>query len=406
MAAEISKTDIEEELFGSLKSKKTIEEILMKEPFLLSKEVAHRISNKTLKIPDYTLYKEDILKENLKNKISEEILGTLINYNNKLFATLKNLKKKLNDLGLNLNKEEEDYLAVIAYKQSKDINKLSLSFIVNYLMELINSANTPKADESMFTEEEVDIGEEKVIEIAQNSLMKIAEKMKARDVSLMDLYGNKLRTHGEDGKVLTVNDFFEGLGTFGIKTIDSTEYACLVKVLSLQDDERYIKFEYLIEALNDYGITTNIGSAKEKVLDFEAMDDISMIIMFALTEYLKKSNITLHEFLGHKIYKQKVQTKSSKKNVEVVDLKDFFESIEIIGVSLEDKEHEALANFLCIDPAHKDKLAISKIKKTLEEFATNQELKHRAMNCYEEMANEMDNADYELNDEQVSFTII
>ena len=128
-------------------------------------------------------------------------------------------------------------------------------------------------------------------------------------------------------------------------------------------------------------------------MNFEEMDNISMVIMFTLSEYLSKIDISLQDFLGEKIQKQAIKNKSE----EIITTADFFEILEEIGMAVEENQHENLQEFLCVDSTHKNKLAISKIKTTLDEFNKNKKLKEKAFEYYKELAKDLQDEGDEMN---------
>ena len=178
-----------------------------------------------------------------------------------------------------------------------------------------------------------------------------------------------------------------------MKDISPLESACLIRVLAINEQEEYIRFNDLAQILEDYGIVEEEseedqgeGKGSGQFLNFEMLDNISMVLMLALTEYLIQAKVPLYQLLGNAIYKQGVKTKARQKSVDLINSKDFFAVLEQIGVKLEEDEHENLKDFLCLDPKFKDKLYVKKIKKAIEEFAFNEELRSFARKCYAELA--------------------
>eukprot|EP00826_Nyctotherus_ovalis_P005769 TRINITY_DN11311_c0_g1_i2.p1 TRINITY_DN11311_c0_g1~~TRINITY_DN11311_c0_g1_i2.p1 ORF type:complete len:390 (-),score=120.07 TRINITY_DN11311_c0_g1_i2:275-1444(-) len=230
--------------------------------------------------------------------------------------------------------------------------------------------------------EEISIDEEKIIKIAQDFFSKLAKKLLETKTTLAELYAEKLKKV-KIGKntveVLSPEDFFVGLKQFQINVSDPIEYACLIKILAVNDDEKLIKFEYLTEILNDY--TQEFGDG----LDFSSIDDISLVIILMLSEHLVKEEKSLESFLGDKVYTQSVQIDSHRGSTELIDSKDFFKLIEGIGVTFEDKEHENLKEFLAIDISYKDKLSVPKIERAVNEFIKNESLQKKAVKYYEAM---------------------
>ena len=88
---------------------------------------------------------------------------------------------------------------------------------------------------------------------------------------------------GQDVEVIGTEDFINGLTKLGLKDLQTIEYACLVKLLSLNDEETLLRINDLEQILKDYGITDeNTENPKEKKkLNTEQLDEISIVLLFA-----------------------------------------------------------------------------------------------------------------------------
>ncbi len=270
-----------------------------------------------------------------------------------------------------------------------------------------------------------------MIEIAQRCFSAIAERMLQKGINAHSLYKGSIKRQkvgADQAEVLSAEDFISGVRSLGIEELRAVEYACLIKVLSVNEEEKFIKLADLVLILDDYGIkdedvegaeaqpepesepqtqqqpadeeeeqpkpkpkqkqkTGSTAKGEEKkapqTMDMSKLDEISMVLLLALTEYLIKANIPLYDLFGDTIYQQLVKTRTKQKNVEVINSRDFFEVLHRIGIQTEESEHENLKDFLCLDTHHKEKLSIKKLKKAIEEFAFNEELRKRAHQCYE-----------------------
>ena len=380
MSAKIAKDNIKNLFLNKYEASDNItvqdfEKILKRKPIQASKELARNIvmiigyttfSKQTLDnivkclvdlIPDYEIHNEKLMDKALSKKVANIQIKDRI-LDNVIYP--EDIKERLKEIDLELTSEECDYLATIAYKK-----KQQGKAVIQYLHDLCN------------TEEVININEEKIIEIAHNFFLKLAKRIRAEEISLMELYGDKLEKimmEDKEVEVLTPDAFLQGLNVLGLDLTDSIEYTCVIKILALNDDEKLLKFEYLIEIISDYGVVPGVV---ETVGDFKSIDDISLIIVFALSEHLVRNKLDLQDLLGNK-----VRTQGSLK---VINSKDFFEIVEKIGVGLEDKEHVKLKELLSIDLANKNTLSLVKLKQLVEEFMKNEQLQDRAIKCYEEM---------------------
>lgn len=343
---------------------------------LFSKETAGNIVKRLISlIPDYSVSEKKAMDKalskkvaNLQKELSEMSMGNVVNG--------EDVRKRAKDVGLELTSEECDYLAVVAYKKTKDVKKLQGKAIVQYLRGLCNLTKKPikkQTDES----EVINIDEEKIIEIAHNFFLKFAKRIRAEEITLRELYGDRLEqveVESREVDVLSPEVFIAGLSALGLELADPIEYACVIKILALNDDEKLLKFEYLVEIISDYGVAP---AAEEAAGDFISIDEISLIIILALSEHLVKNKSSLQALLGPKVYVQG--------NAEVIGSEDFFEIVEQIGVALESREHVKLKELLCVDAAHKNTLSLAKIKQLVDEFLRNEQLQDRAIKCYEDL---------------------
>ena len=350
--------------------------------------------------------------------------------------TCENVEQLSKILTLQLTTNEQDYITLLMYRVSKDVKKLPYQVLIQKLEELgckvdQEEVKAPSSDnikeEIQELQEQIkleqkesaelpsghkldkkrkaisepneledvepmgeEIGEEEIVEIAQRCFMQMAEKMLAKKMTIKTLYQGtiqKANIGGEEMDVLNAADFMDGLKRLGINELQSVEFECLIKALAANETEELISVDNLAQILEDYGIVDQTAERKNSggFLKFEQLDEISMVLMLALAEYLIQAKIPLYELFGKAIYTQTVTTKTKQRTVELIDSHEFFIILREIGISLEDAEHENLKAFLCLDPKYKDKLYVKKIKKAIEEFAFNEELRTFARNCYKDL---------------------
>ena len=262
-----------------------------------------------------------------------------------------------------------------------------------------------KEGEDEYDEDFADINEDQMLEIAQKCFFVIADTMLQKKTTAKKLYTEaiqKQKLNGEEVEVISAEDFIKGVQMLGIEEFKAIEYACLIKVLAANEEEKYVKLSDLILILEDYGVRDVAEKAaassppkegkkeqkkeqkeEHQQLNLEELDQLSMVLMLALTEYLIKSNIPLYDLFGEAIYQQVVKTKTKQKNVEIINSNDFFDVLHKIGIQTEESEHDNLKKFLCLGTHYGDKLSIKKLKKIIEEFAFNEELRKYAHQCYE-----------------------
>jgi len=319
---------------------------------------------------------------------------------------------------------ESDLMLLKMYNVNKDVNLLSVDSLVKFLEPLCVEEQKapleplPKEEdyeddfEDKFEseseikekkeEEFVDVSEDQIIEIAQKAFHTLAQVMIQKKTTARKLFNGKikkLKINGEETEVVSSNEFTNTIHNLGIKDFRPLEYACLVKILATDEDEKYVKLSDLILILADYNIkeeqdVTKDSPSKTKKggLDFDKLDQFSMILLLALTEYLIKSNTPLYDLFGDAIYKLPVKTKAKVKNIEVIDSSSFFEVLAKIGIQIEENEHEELKKFLSLNVNHyPDKISIKKLKDSIEQFAFNEKLIKKAHEYYDALLEEEGN---------------
>jgi hypothetical protein len=448
ICAGIAKENIRTTLFNTFEDKEIIsihelERVLTRKPLTLPKTTANTIARYLIEPQNQTMLEYNELREKEFNEVINKLMMLIDDYKlcgndaevkesiaRKLVGKYEvitkfketsavNIKSALSKIGVELKKEEEDYLMVVMYKRSKEDNKVS---VIDLLLELYQALPQSEKSQSReysskkLDEDDLMIDEEKMAKITQSLFVRIAKKALAKGVSLQELYGPKLireEVQGEVFELMSSDDFIAGLQSLGIDNLQPLERACLIKVLAVSEDERFIKFDDLMEILSEYGIglaseptllkKTESKVDTETIIDFNKLDNISVIIMFALNEYLSRIDLPLERFLGNKIHKQTVQMKSSKKTVDLINSEDFFEILEEIGVGIEDKEYMNLQTLLCIDSTYKDKLSIDKIRKVIDEFNSNDNFRNKALEFYKEMAKDVSDED-DIEDHMLAYS--
>jgi hypothetical protein len=237
------------------------------------------------------------------------------------------------------------------------------------------------------------VSEDEMIEIAQRCFFSIAEQMAKKQQTIHSVFQDvifKKTIEGEEVELVTPLDFLSGLRQLGIEDLQTVNYTCLIKVLAVNEEEKHIRINDLVQILEDYGIVEQ-DSVEERIaeeLKFEDLDKVSIVLMLALTEYLIKAKVPLYELFRDVIFKQEIQVEGKQLRVDLIKSTDFFAVLQHIGINIEEKEHENLNAFLCLDPGHTDKLLVKKIKRAIEEFAMNEQLRAYAQQIYQELVEE------------------
>eukprot|EP00826_Nyctotherus_ovalis_P003911 TRINITY_DN10812_c0_g3_i1.p1 TRINITY_DN10812_c0_g3~~TRINITY_DN10812_c0_g3_i1.p1 ORF type:complete len:477 (+),score=98.04 TRINITY_DN10812_c0_g3_i1:1054-2484(+) len=392
-------------------------------------------------ISDYRLF-DEVAEKSVKERIANKVLGKEGLIADKLkregdTIALDEVGKRVSEVGIEITKQEEDYLALWLYKRDHTVKSLyrhllelgelasgykkqsakveqALSKklaevsqqedksindeVKDFKMEEKSFTPTKESPEKHpdITNEGIIIDEDKAIEIAQKVFVKISKKVLIKGISLPDFFASKL-INRPDAILLATEELIGGLQDLGINNLEPIECSCLVKILAAGEDERFIKFDYLMEILSEYGIDLKMPPlANKESVGIERLDKVSMIILLALSEYLEKTSLTLEETFEGKL--QDITVSNSKSTQKVINTRDMFSFLEEIGVAIEGKRHEGLEAFLCVAQEHKDKLSLKKIEKVINEFNSNENIRNKALRYYEEMVRDMgygDEIDFE-----------
>eukprot|EP01022_Parablepharisma_sp_SALTPOND_P033043 TRINITY_DN88088_c0_g1_i1.p1 TRINITY_DN88088_c0_g1~~TRINITY_DN88088_c0_g1_i1.p1 ORF type:complete len:1103 (-),score=136.21 TRINITY_DN88088_c0_g1_i1:4307-7615(-) len=338
--------------------------------------------------------------EKIADKLSNEI--PVLNAPTISREIIENVLKKS---GANLTAEEMDYVTLKPYEELRDINALKSQYVVDMLEAAVEryqkkveelpfdvAESGKKQSESKTDTEYQTIDEDQMILIAQKCFYEIAQKLLARNLNIHSLYKNRVFTKkidGEDVELLTQPDFINGIQELNIEDMQPLQYACLIQVLAINDEDKHLRVQDLVQILEDYGVSPETPSLQkeetELYLDFETLDKVSMVLMLALTEYMMKSKATLQSLFGESMRKKR--TKSGAE-IEALESNEFFKVLASIGINIEEKEHQNLKKFLCYDEKTPDQFSVEKLAAAIDEFGSNEDLREFAHKCYEELVSE------------------
>jgi len=227
--------------------------------------------------------------------------------------------------------------------------------------------------------------------VFQRAYAKISSKINGSKKSVEEIFSEATypkKIEGEEVIVIKSKDLIKICKEQLNVILDPIERTCFVKMLSIDDDE-LIKIQDLAQLIKGFSEGEDFEGEEEE-MNYKELDKISMVLMFALTEYMNNSKITFHDLFADHIYKQEVQIDSGQLEIDIINSEDFFEVLNKIGISMENKEHDNLKAFLYIDPEYPNKLVVKKLKKTIEEFGSSDELRNYAYTCYKEFADDKD----------------
>lgn len=407
---------------------RTTKEILYDET--LDKKVSEVLEGLSSVIGNYTLShynNPEAIQESLLEKVNEklqsfaETLQESADDNGHI--TLSTLQTICNDMQLELSQEEFDYILLTMYRQTKDLDQLPYELFVEHLSELLNKllehdeeSAHDSAKELPAEEASPELDEEQVLALVQTCFTEIAEQVVSRGVPVSSVFGEGVYRRvvdGEEVELVSAEEFAKSLRKLGVREFKPVENAYLNKMLAASEEEPGYKVKDIVQILNDYGVSGDNEHEEEQMADnldsndnaesqeknpspqhkdneeeevnIEDLDKVSMVLLLALSEYLNNTNGSLEKVFENVAYKQPVQIDEEELEIDIINSKDFFETINGIGIETEEEQHENLKAFLCLDPSYADKFSLDKLKMAIEEFKTNEELRECAKQYYQEL---------------------
>lgn len=190
--------------------------------------------------------------------------------------------------------------------------------------------------------------------------MRISDELAAKDMTIKDLFAEHIMVEvieDQDIELLAPIHFIEGIKKLGINDFTELEIACLVNLLTRPELDDLILVEELNILRDTSKLRESIGEMLEKsnqspfrghdeadleeheraasnernrrkAMNFEKIGDRSVCVIFLLTEYLLRNNMSLFTLYDGKIYDQLVKTKTKESVVEIIQSQDFFDIIK------------------------------------------------------------------------------
>ena len=197
------------------------------------------------------------------------------------FISFENLKKWIEDKKIQLTSQEIEIMAAIMWSEKNDFQYL------NYTN--LTKKQEPKYDEQFDFEEEKEgkrlvshsvpqepaeskdenvaaLNEDQMLEIAQKCFGIIAEKMQNAKITIRGLFEGMIAKQileGQEQEIIISSDFVNGLQKLGIEEFQELDYACLLKILSINEEENSVRVADLVQILEDYGVHEEIKQGSE-----------------------------------------------------------------------------------------------------------------------------------------------
>lgn len=232
-----------------------------------------------------------------------------------------------------------------------------------------------------------------IIEIAQKVFTEIFEKLTKIKMTLRQYFNDYIEEQiikNEKMEVISVKSFIEGLNKLGVNNMSEDELNSLVAMLAIDDENHnFLKMEDLESIIAEYNEAYNAESkgAPEGEQEYaEGMDEITLVVMYALNQQLIREQSSLRKLLGKFIFKKSLQEQNKvQKDIEVIKIEDFYNALTQVGIQIDIKDLANLQQLLCAGPENIDLLKVRKIDNLIHELTNNEELRKTAQKCYNEI---------------------
>ena len=228
----------------------------------------------------------------------------------------------------------------------------------------------------------------------------IAEYMSVNNLNVTTLFQHNKFTKGpKSTECIKMKDFNQ---KFELLKLDVYEHKLLKKILG--DNEGDINMEMLIEILGGIGVeiypaeekkpSPSKGKHKKKKLDVSTLTDESLRTMIGLTNYILEFQTPLYELFQGNIVSQAIRTKTTHKEIEIIEAEKFYMILKQIGIVTSTELNNNLLLFLCLDKNYVEKIMLKKLQNAIQEFATDDKLRDLAKKYYKDNEGEKLDDDY------------
>lgn len=325
------------------------------------------------------------------NKITELVESSGEDALSKKAEELLNEDNYSDDYGNDFDepKEEKDE------EESQEIQPLSKAPLETEPQQMTGEEGEGEGEGDL--DEEID--DEQMISIAENCLIRIAEELLDKKLTIRQLFKGDIieeEIEGEKIELLFPTSFLDGIQRLGITEFSDLENAWLMNVLAKPQLENTILLDELIDIMENLGIpegelspqTNKAADAfkanpepaqqqnkqqKKKGLNLEDLSDDAKTLLLNFVIYLEQESMTAANFFESVKYEQMVKTKKKQSSVDIVPAEDFFRLIEdtyeiVADVNLTEDVKGELQDLLWLEANYKDLLFLKKIEKALKEI--------------------------------------
>jgi len=247
----------------------------------------------------------------------------------------------------------------------------------NKTIEQANESIKQSEHSIQFNEE---LTEKEILETVQKIFSEIANKMHSLKLEPRKLFESNIQIKDNDELILS-NDFFNTIQSLGLPPLSPKSHECVLTILSADEDENYVKLEDFVQVMNDYAQARKEPELSEVGVNdmIRELDNVTIIILFVLKEYLQEQNVSPNQF-----FEKHIQQINSS---DIISFQNFITSINEIGIKVEGKNLKNLKGFLKLSEEQTDVLSLKKLTDAIEQFKTNKEIEEYGRQCFQELIN-------------------
>ena len=415
----------------------------MKSPYKLTNEEAKTLSrffienNATYSYNKFTYLKKEKVVEKFQKcigsytifsstedaEINQTIIDKLLPHFDaisKEFSLLKktNITKKdimhtMVTAGITLTDQELQYLLLVMYRQSHDIQKMKCSAILqllekDYEEENLEPENEETKDEGkiphsapVLNEELNDANNEEktMVEVAQKAFIELATQIINKGIdakSHFNKYSQTKNINGEEIRVIRDQDFMKAVSELDLK-FESNTFDCLIKVLRANEESNeFLRVDDLEQILNEY---KELESKVDKQIpvDLNGLDELTIVIMYELMQFLNDNGITLRQLLNECIYMH--PAKSEQINDDETEVVKFEHLLDIltnkIGIETEGHDMMNIKAIFKYSDKEPQLMVVPKMDYVIQQLRANKEFNEVAQNIYSELVTKQDDIAHE-----------
>ena len=219
----------------------------------------------------------------------------------------------------------------------------------------------------------------------------IAEAFRKKDLTAYDLFKSDYKTiivEGNDIDIVDNNIFFSKLKNIGVNIGDQKIINFIKNNIGFNQFQKAesIELHEFVRILSKYNINDKEAKQREiklrnQKINFNEIDQYSLIVLYLLSQFLNKSTKSLYDIFINKIE----IIHEEGQNYEVLKSSDFLQIINESIIKTKEMKFDNLISFLVYKKGKFDLLSVRKIQKIIRELNNNEEIKECAFHYIEDM---------------------